>query len=168
MLAITILCGSFTVTEGPDINAKVKAIFLYNFSKYVQWPEAMANGRFTIGIYGDYPAIQTELEKMSKIKRRGDRSYEIMTFEKVDDIIPTHILFIVKNNGDDINKIYKQLGKSSTLLVTEEKGFIKKGAHINLYYENNKQKMELNPSTFDQRGLKVSAQLVSIAKVVNG
>ena len=159
---------SFTLNDAPDVNAKVKAIFLYNFSKHVEWPETMADGRFTIGIYGDYPAVKDELEKMSKIKRRGDRSFEILTFDAMDQLVPTHILYVVKNSGTDIEAISSKLGDSSTLLVTEEDGFIMKGAHINLYYENNKQKMELNPASFDRRGLKVSSQLVSISKVVNG
>ncbi|MEO1096829.1 MAG: YfiR family protein [Bacteroidota bacterium] len=169
LILVGIMCCSFTTAnEGPDINAKVKAIFLYNFSKYVEWPETMASGRFRIGIYGDYPAIREELEKMSKIKRRGDRSFEIMTFKSMDEIEPTHILYVVKNSAVDMSQISKRLGGSSTLLVTEGDGFINKGAHINLYYENNKQMMELNPATFDQHGLKVSTQLLSISKVVNG
>lgn len=161
------LC-SFTVNDRPDINAKVKAIFLYNFSKYVEWPETMGSGRFRIGIYGNYPAIEEELTKMSKIKRRGDRSFEIVTFKSMEDLEPTHILYVVKNSGMDFTQISKQLEKSPTLLVTEEDGFIRKGAHINLYYENNKQKLEINPESFDEHGLKVSAQLLSISKVVNG
>ncbi|MEM7108283.1 MAG: YfiR family protein [Bacteroidota bacterium] len=168
LLVVVLLCSSFTNSQGPDTNAKVKAIFLYNFSKHVEWPENMSNGRFKIGIYGKYPTLQAELEKMSKIKRRGERSFEIIRFDRVDKIVPTHILFIVKNHGNDLGRISRQLKNSSTLLVTEEEGYIKKGAHINLYYENNKQKMELNPSTIDDRGLKVSDQLVSISKVVNG
>lgn len=168
MLFLSLICCSFTLNDEPDVNAKVKAIFLYNFSKHVEWPEAMANGRFTIGIYGNYPAIKSELEKMSKIKRRGDRSFEILTFNSIDELVPTHILYVVKNSGIDIEKISTRLANSPTLLVTEEDGFIGKGAHINLYYENNKQKMELNPASFDRRGLKVSSQLISISKVVNG
>ncbi|MEM6524055.1 MAG: YfiR family protein [Bacteroidota bacterium] len=168
LLTAILICSSFTSVEGPDTNAKVKAIFLYNFSKHVEWPEAMATGRFKIGIYGTYPTLWEELERMSKIKRRGDRSFEIIQFDRMDKIVPTHILFVVKNNANDLTRISKQLKNSSTLLVTEEEGYIKKGAHINLYYENNKQKMELNPSTFGDNGLKASSQLVSISKVVNG
>ncbi len=155
-------------TDNPDINAKVKAIFLYNFSKYVEWPEKMASGRFKIAIYGDYPALEEELIRMSKIKRRGDRSFEILNFDSADDIIMTHILFVVKDRGADIEDITKKLKRSPTLLVTEGDGLINRGAHINLYYENNKQKLEINPSNFDARGLKVSNELVSISKVVNG
>ena len=169
ILAITaLLCSSYASTDGPDINAKVKAIFLYNFAKHVEWPEAMAGGRFTIGIYGNYPALKAELEKMSKVKRRGDRSFEIKAFNNLDQFEPTHILFVVNNNGTDLSKISKQLERSATLLVTEEDGHIKKGVHINLYYENNKQRMELNPALFNQRSLKVSSQLISISKVVSG
>ena len=166
-IVIMLICCAFNVGQ-PDINAKVKAIFLYNFSKYVEWPESMASGRFKIGIYGNYPQIREELIKMSKIKRRGDRSFEIINFSSVEAIVPTHILYVVKNNDTSVEAISEKIKNSPTLLVTEENGSIDKGADINLYYENNKQKIELNPENFDARGLKVSSQLISIAKVVNG
>lgn len=153
--------------DNTDVNAKVKAIFLYNFSKYITWPEKMASGRFKIAIYGNYPALKDELVKMSRVKRRGDRSFEILSFDEVGDIVNTHILFVVKEKGKDIDAVTRKLKKSSTLVVTEGEGLINRGAHINLYYENNKQKLEVNLSNFVNRGLVISEELISISKVVD-
>lgn len=164
---LMLLCCSFRAGQ-PDINAKVKAIFLYNFSKHIEWPESMSGGRFKIGVLGDYPQVTEELVKMSKIKRRGDRSYEIINFSTVESIVSTHILYVVKNADVSIERISNKIRKAPTLLVTEEEGSIHKGANINLYYENNKQKIELNPENFEVKSLKVSSQLLSISKVVNG
>ncbi|TRX52043.1 YfiR family protein [Fulvivirga sp. M361] len=168
LIGLVFTACSFRPPGGSDINAKVKAIFLYNFSKYVDWPEHMASGRFKIAIYGHYPALKEELIRMSKVKRRGDRSFEILMFDTPEKIVPTHILFVVKAKSVDMAYINRKLKKTSTLLVTEEDELINRGANINLYYENNKQRMEINPSNFDAKGLKISEELMSISKVVNG
>ena len=165
-MTLALLVCAFRV-DNIDVNAKVKAIFLYNFSKYITWPENMASGRFKIAIYGDYPSLQEELVKMSKVKRRGDRSFEILTFNDVNDIVTTHILFVVKERGQEIDAITRKLRKSSTLVVTEGEGLINRGANINLYYENNKQKLEVNLSNFNNRGITISEELISISKVVD-
>ena len=56
----------------PDINAKVKVLFLYQISKYVMWPVEPSQNGFTIGLYGEYPELLSELNKLAAEKKRGD------------------------------------------------------------------------------------------------
>ncbi|MDN5200354.1 YfiR family protein [Fulvivirgaceae bacterium BMA10] len=170
LLSITITLFSFNTASpqaGIDVNAKTKAIFIYNFSKYVEWPQSALSENFRIGILGEYPNLLKELNNMASTKKRGFQSFEITNFSAVDQINQCQILYVDKNKSEEIENIIKKLNGTSTLLVTDKEGFALKGAAINLLYNQNKQKMEINTTTIEKYNLKVSSQLLALAIVVN-
>ena len=152
--------------NSPDINAKIKAIFIYNFSRYVVWPAPKSSGNFKIGVYGAYPELLRELESMAVSRKRGNQKFEIINYMNLDEIEITHILYINPEKSVDIQKLTERLNGRHTLMVTEHAGSLEKGADINLFYENNKQKMEISKDNITKRNLKVSVNLLTLAKKV--
>ncbi|HEX5170096.1 MAG TPA: YfiR family protein [Cyclobacteriaceae bacterium] len=164
---ITILLCSFRQSApDPDINAKTKTLFIYNFTKYVEWPESMKTGSFVIGIYGDYPNLLAELQNMASTKTAGSQKITIIQYSSVETIVPCHLIYVNEDKAGELPGIIKKLGDYPTLVVTDAEGSAKKGACINFYYEASKQRMEVNPETIRKRDLKISGQLLSLAKVV--
>jgi len=161
-----LLFSSYRMIE-PDINAKVKVLFLYQISKYVEWPVEPTQNGFTIGVFGNYPELLSELNKMALEKKRGDQSYIIVQYKQLSEIKPCHVLYLTPESDGEISKVLEKVKGKSTLLVTDRDGMIKKGSCINFYYEDNKQRFEVSNENAKQQGLKISTKLSSIAKVID-
>lgn len=150
-----------------DTNAKIKAVFIYNFTKYIEWPSNYKSGEFTIGILGDNEALYEELAKMSKVKKVANQSFSIEKYSKVSDIRSPHILYIPDDSSSQLNAAVSRLKDKSTLIVTEKPGLAKKGSAINFIIEGNRQKFELNKTIAENHNLKVASTLENLAVLVN-
>ena len=150
----------------PDVNAKTKTLFIYNFTKYVEWPAEKKIGPFVIGFYGDYPALFEELQSMASQKTAGSQEILITNFKNVNLIGECHMLYVNEDKAGELAAIIKKTSGIPMLIVTDMEGSATKGSCINFYYEASKQRMEINPDNINKRELKVSGQLLSLAKVI--
>jgi len=160
-----ILLSSYVLI--PDINAKVKVIFLYQISKYVAWPIEPPQNGFTIGLYGEYPQLLDELNKLALEKKRGDQPYIIVQYKQLSEIKACHVLYLTRENDEEISNVLEKVKGKNTLLVTDAAGMIEKGSCINFFYEDNKQRFEISNENARQQGLKLSTTINSIAKVID-
>ena len=85
----------------------MKAIFIMNFTKLVEWPQAYREGNFVVGVVGESPMFQ-ELSKMAKTKKVANQTLEIKKFDSSVDISKCHILYVSQNSKDDISDIFSQ------------------------------------------------------------
>lgn len=160
------VCTAYTPPK-IDTNAKIKAVFIYNFTKYIEWPSDYRSGEFTIGILGDNKALYTELTKMSKVKKVANQSFSIKSFANISEIDKPHILYIPTDKAVELSKAVARLKGKSTLIVTEKPGLAKQGSAINFIIVGNRQKFELNKATAEQHKLKVASTLETLAVMVN-
>jgi hypothetical protein len=167
MLLLTTGFKEKTVVPKVDTNAKIKAVFIYNFTKYIEWPAVAQVGEFKIGILGDNPTLFSELDKMSKVKKVNNRSFSISSFGAVSEIESPHILYIPSDKTDLLSDAVSRFKGKSTLIVTEKPGLAQKGSGINFVILGNRQKFELNKTNVSQQNLKVASALENIAVLVN-
>ena len=144
---------------------KFEAIFIYNFTKYVKWPNNNAEF-FTIGVIGNSD-VYKELETIAKNKKVDNKTILIKTYKKTEFIDQPKIIFIGKSKSNIIAEIITKLGSSNTLIITEKEGLSKKGSAINFVIRDNKQKFELNATNATKYGLQVSNALSQLAIKVN-
>ena len=133
-----------------DTNSKMKAIFIMNFTKLIEWPVDYREGNFVVGVVGNSP-LYTELIKMAKTKKVANQTLEIRKFEAINDIAKCHILYVTR------------VKPNSTLIITAKQGLVDKGSGINFVVKNNRQKFELNKRNVEKKKLKVSANLEALA-----
>jgi hypothetical protein len=88
ILAFTSL--GFQQQQSFDPNAKVKAVFIYNFTKYFEWPEKMKSGNFIIQVVGSNSSLNQELAKMASSKQVGNQKLEIKNSNDFDASIKPH------------------------------------------------------------------------------
>ena len=157
---------SFQQPAKDDTNARVKAVFLYSFTKYIEWPDNYQEGNFVITVYGGSASLITELKNITSTKTLGTQKFEIKSASSIDAIGKTHILVIPQESTYKINEILARIKGKSTLLVTEKSGMAKQGSAINFVVVDNKQKFELNKSNAERYNLKVSSNLSSLAIAV--
>ena len=158
---------SFQQQPGFDPNAKVKAVFLYNFTKYFEWPEKMKSGNFIIQVIGVNASLNQELTKMAASKQVGNQKLEIKNSPTIDASVKPHIIFLLSESSDMLKEISSKYKGKGSLIVTEKNGLAKSGSAINFVVIDNKQKFEYSKSNAVKEGLKTGDGLNSLAIVVD-
>lgn len=151
------------VLQESNTNSKIKAVFLYNFTKYIDWPDKYKQGNFVIGVLGT-TSFYNDLSALVHNKKVGNQEFEIKSFTNAESVSGLcHILFIPAENSALLPEVLKKMKGKSTLIVTEKLGLAKQGSAINFIVENNKQRFELNKSNIEKYNLKVSSTLEALA-----
>ena len=169
IILVTFFCISADWVRMPIVqdpnnsNSKIKATFIYNFTKYIDWPEKYKEGNFVIGVLGTTP-FYNDLTALLTKKSVGKQIFEIKSFTNVESISGNcHILFIPVANSGMMPDVLKKMKGKNTLIVTEKSGLAKQGSGINFVVDNNKQRFELNKANIEKYDLKVSSTLASLA-----
>jgi hypothetical protein len=144
---------------------KFHSIFIYNFSKYVKWPDGQSSGKFVIGVFGS-SSIKKDLEAMASTKKVNGITIEVKQFNSTAGIDECNILYVSSSESDRMTEIIQATNSKPVLLVTDKPGLAKKGAAINFVEQEGKVKFELNQQNAESRGLKVSGSLSSLAIIV--
>ena len=148
-----------------DTNAKIKAVYIYNFTKYIEWPQEYRKETFVIGVLGDTPLTE-ELTKMAASKKVLGQSILVKKYNSSNDINKCHILYISSGSSTPFSSVVGKIKDFSTLLVTDTPGMASKGSAINFVIMQNRQKFELNESNAAKYKLKVSNSLEALAILV--
>lgn len=149
----------------------LKALFLYNFGSYIEWPaEAFASAQapFVIGVLGSAP-VESTLKELAATKTIAGRRIVVEQFSSAEKVQPCQILFIARNVSPQQKRVaLDKLKNHHVLIVGESQGFAGQGGSVNFFIESNKVRFEINPESAKQRQLKISSKLLSLAKIVPG
>ena len=148
---------------------QVKAAFLYNFVKFVEWPaEAFPDPHppFIFGIVGDDP-FESELISLISEKNLGGRRFLVRRFRRNEDLRQCHILFISLSEKKYLSQILDSLKGSSILTVSDAEGFTRSGGMIGFVLEENRVRLEISPKIAGRSQLKISSKLLALARIVD-
>lgn len=149
-----------------DLEYKVKAAFLYNFSKFIEWREPPPDGEpFVIGIVGADP-FGDVLEQTVGEKTVNNRPLAVRRYANLKELRPCHILFVSASERGRLGPLLESVEGSGTLTISEIDSFANLGGMINFVIENNKVRFEINPEAVARAGLRVNAQLLKLARIV--
>ena len=144
---------------------KFHSVFIYNFTKYIQWPAEYQNGEFVIGVLGN-SEITGNLKKMAEIKTVGSQKIAVKEYSDISEVSKCHILFIPSSKSKELENALAKVNSQPTLIITERPGLGEKGSGINFITVDGKLNIELNKSVLESAGLKIASQLMALAKVV--
>jgi uncharacterized protein DUF4154 len=147
---------------------QVKAAFLYNFAKFVEWPSSSFSDASTplrICIFGQDPFGQ-ELQNIANEKIVNGRKLSVSQVADLQTAKACQILFIASSEKAQLKQVLESLRGSGALTVGDIKGFVEAGGMINFVLENQRVRFEVNRKAAEQAGLKVSSKLLNIAKSV--
>ena len=151
-----------------DKEYPIKAAFLFNFTKYVEWPAAShsdSQSPIIITVLGTNPfgsAVETIVEGRSA----NGRPVTVKYAKTADTILPTHILFIPKTEDTIATAVLEQLQGTPVLTVGESDNFKSAKGMINFVIERNQVRFELNMASVEHAHLKISSQLQKVATKV--
>jgi hypothetical protein len=141
---------------------EIHAAMLYNFIKYVQWPNETEPGEFVVGVIGD-ENVFTTLQKWYDGKPKGSKKYVIKKLSAADEASACQVVYVGKSKNKEFDSIKSSTAGKSVLTITDGNGLGQKGSCINFKVVDGKLKFELNQSTLTASNLKVSNQLTSMA-----
>jgi hypothetical protein len=150
-------------------DAKYKALFIYNFTKQIEWPASEKSGDFVIYIM-NHSELYNQLVAITNGKKVGNQNIIVKKIKGIEEVEKCHILFLSTSSsgGSNMEAVLSKIGNNSaTLIVTERSGMIGKGACINFLIQEDKIKFELSKSNSSQRGLQVSSYLENLAISIN-
>jgi hypothetical protein len=171
VLGAVVLCLSGVSAQSPTADEyQVKATFLYNFAKFVEWrpssfPDASAPLR--ICVFGQDPFGQ-ELRDITSEKTVNGRRLQVDQVVDLQLARTCHILFIASSEKAQLKRIFENLRGTDVLTVGDTKGFAELGGIINFVLENDRVHFEVNRKAAEQAGLQISSKLLSVAKRVIG
>jgi hypothetical protein len=169
-MAIAVSGGAPDQAAGESVEYEVKAAFLYNFAKFVEWPvDALGDQEapLCIGIVGEDPFGEV-IDRSIKRQSVHSRLITVKRFEKPEDLEPCHILFIDYSDSKRLKETLEGVEGTPVLTVGESDRFTRLGGVIRFFIARNRVRFEINNDVAEQSGLKLSSKLLKVAKVVGG
>jgi hypothetical protein len=153
--------------EEPHDAAELKTAFLCNFARFVEWPLSSYDSRgihFHICVIGNDPfgrALDTILDKIIQ-----GRIPVVRRVKEIRDLQKCHLLFIAASEQNRLPSILTSIEDSKVLTVSDMKDFAQQGGMVGMMMEEGRVRFEVNFDALTEAGLKISSQLLRLAKRV--
>jgi hypothetical protein len=146
---------------------EVKAAFLYNFARYVEWPPGAvpAGQPFVIAVLGHDP-FGPALDAVLRGRTIRDRPLAVRRLARLDEMETAQVLFIARSEGDEVARILRRLEGQPVLTVGEEPDFAQQGGVVRFRVDQDRVGFEINIDSAERAGLKMSSQLLKLARIV--
>jgi hypothetical protein len=148
---------------------QVKAVFLFNFSQFVEWPAqalGAADSPFAICILGK-DRFGTTLDATVQGESTQGRPFVVRRYAKPAEIDPScRILFISDSEASHLERIVSMLGERSLLTVSDIDGSAEQGAIIQFTNDHNRLRLRINVAAARAAGLVISSKLLRPAEII--
>lgn len=174
-LAALLLACAARSTTGAEARPRaseydLKAAFIFNFTRFVEWPTnafPSTNSPVIIGILGADP-FQGALEKIVQGERAQGRPIEVARFARAADLKPVHILFIPRNAASQTTEALRRVADFPTLTVSEIDRFADRGGMIQLFTQENQIRMRIDAEKAREARVNISSKVLRLAQLTRG
>jgi len=176
MRVFTVLIGIWIVfipfkgrCSDEDKEYLVKAAFLYNFAKFVHWPETAFRSPdepVLLCILGTSP-FGNALKTIEKSEVIPERNLSVKLCKNIGEVSGCHMLFISSSESENLSSILSAIQTMPMLTVSDSKGFAQRGVMINLVRIDNKMRFEINTEAVNKMPFTLSSNLLKLAIIVN-
>jgi hypothetical protein len=147
----------------------VKAGFLYNFAKFIEWPaDSFASGTAPISfcVFGRDP-FGDSLDEIVRGKAINNRGFEIRRTNKLDELKGCQLIFISASEDGRFSQILESLKGTSSLVVGDSEDFAERGGAIAFFFEGNKVHFSVNVDAIKRARLELSSKLLALARIAH-
>ncbi len=168
LFGLALLCSQLVYADEASVEYKIKAGYLYNFTKFITWPEDKSE-TFNLCILGEDPfgGLIDPIEQRTAF----GRPIKLFRLNSLNKEQSCHMLYIsssAKENPASNGMLVIRDLDNKTLTVGEGEQFAAQGGMIGFVNRQGKIKLQINLKTLQQSGLKISAKLLEVAEVVEG
>ncbi|EMR02921.1 YfiR family protein [Cesiribacter andamanensis] len=165
VVMVALFLGAQHSVQAQGTDYKFHTVFIYNFTKYIKWPDEAPAGSFVIGVLGK-SGITEPLKEMAATKTVNGKPIEIKIYNTVEEIKDCHMMFIPTDRSKDLAAIRSKLASQPTLIISEKAGLAQQGSAINFILADGRWKFEVNQASTELHKLKISQELVKFAAKV--
>lgn len=147
---------------------QIKAVFLFNFTQFVEWPtNAFPEGQtpLVVGVLGQDP-FGAYLEETVRGEKVHNRPVTVKRYRRVEEIQNCHVLFISRSEADRLGQILGSLKYRQILTVADVEGAARSGVMIRFVIERNKIRLRINLEAAKAANLTISSKLLRQAEIV--
>ncbi len=155
--------------SNPSVEYQVKAAFLFNFAKFVDWPpEAFPSEKapITFCVFRQDP-FGGVLDETIRGKTINNREVLARRINELADLKSCQLVFVSSKEGKSLSEILNSLKGANTLVVGESEGFAERGGGVQFFLEDNKLRFAVNVDAVQRAHLSVSAKLLALARIVH-
>jgi hypothetical protein len=171
-----VVCGLFVFGIGsssqaalPSQEYQIKAVFLFHFAQFVEWPpQGFADGQtpLVIGVLGEDP-FGGFLEETVRGEKVNSRTLLVQHYRRVEEIQACHVLFIGQSEANRLDQILSYLKDRSILTVSDVEDFAHRGGMIRFVMQQNKIRLKINVEAAKAANLTISSKLLRPADIVS-
>jgi hypothetical protein len=165
--AALLLMAPLRLATASQSEYALKAVFVYNFCRFIDWPDsafASPNEPLIIGIIGDDP-FGSLLNEAVEGEKYHNRPIRIDHFRTPADVKRCHLLFVSHVGAGRLDPILAAVAGKSVLTVSETEDFLNRGGMITLTTEQNRVRLRINPAAIQAANLAVSSKLLRVAEI---
>lgn len=162
------ICIPLFAQEPISKENQVKAVFLYNFTQFVQWPEtafATGNSPMVIGILGEDP-FGNFIDALVQGEVIAGHPIRVERFATVEEARSAHVLYINISGKERIAPILETLRSSPVLTVSDRDNFARSGGIIGFSTEKGRIAIRINLESVTNSGLVISSKLLRLSEIV--
>ena len=170
VLAFTLSLPYSVAQNAPAKEYQLKAAFIYNFTRFVEWPSdsfGSENSPLIIGVLGEDP-FGTYIDELVKGEKIEGHPIIVHRFRNIKDLKNCHILFIHSDQAARIKESIAALSSRGILTVSDAGNFMKWGGVVQFFIEHNKLRLQINAASAKNTRLIISSKLLSLAKIYGG
>lgn len=163
-ILLAMFCASVQAAS-PGIEYEVKAAFVHNIAKFVEWHASIStkgNLRLCVLGQGHFGEAAVGLRG----KPVGSMVWEVVPVTTRANLRECQVLFIEASEAGDLPRLLGTLKGSPVLTVGDTDGYGEQGVMVNFYLEQDKVRFEINLAATSRAGLKISSQLLKLARII--
>lgn len=169
IVAVLWLATTCVAAQNPAQDYQIKAVFLFNFTQFVEWPaRAPADSRrpIVIGILGDDP-FGRYLDDTVRGEKVDNRSLTVRRYHRAEEVEGCQVLFISRSEAARMEQILARMNTLGVLTVSDVDDFAQRGGMIRFVTENNRVRLQINTVAAKAAGLIISSKLLRVADVLS-
>jgi hypothetical protein len=171
LIVLLVLWPTLTRAQDAPTENQVKAAFLFNFVKFIEWPADSfrdSGGRVRLCVLGEGP-FEAELERITAGKVVNGRALEVVAVKQAERSAHCHVVFVNSSaSARLLRKTLAELRGGPMLTVGESPEFTRQGGVIRLLLLDNRIRFEINLEAAEHAELKISSKLLALAQSVRG
>lgn len=160
------LCPALAFAQEAPTESQVKAAFVANFVKFIEWPaDSFRNngGHIRVCVLGEDRSGR-ELERIAAGKTVDGHALEVVRVGPAERIRGCHVLFVAASQAGGLRDTLAQIRGTPVLTVGDGPEFTRQGGIIRFFMLDNRVRFEINPEAAAQSGLKISSKLLALAQ----
>ena len=163
-----LLVGARVEAQAPMSESQVKAMFVYNFLKFVEWPSESIRTKdpFVVLIIGEGSTADAT-ERFLESKTIGARPLVVRRVSWDQSLAGGRAAFVVERDAKKLHRVLDAAAAAGVLTIGEGESFTTRGGVIGLLVEDRKVRFDVDTSAAQKAGLRVSSKLLALTRVVH-